>query len=90
MSKKVEVKYGLYTVTINGTSYSKGIINKIKNALVESFGSENYRAAYAQVIQSPRFGTLAALAGHGGDEAFQRLIIAALKLAKTPKTKAML
>jgi hypothetical protein len=62
--------------------------NKIGNALVETFGLEGYREAYAKCQTSPRFRSLVAIAGHDTQEAWERLVVASAKLANNPKTRA--
>ena len=64
--------------------------NKIENALVDSFGADGYKAAYARCETSPRFGTLVSIAGWHGNLAFCQLIYAAKKLADNPKTRCRL
>lgn len=64
--------------------------NKIGNALVVSFGIEGYKAAYERCSTSKRFASLIAIAGHDTDEAWERLIKAAKKLADNPKTRAQI
>jgi hypothetical protein len=59
----------------------------ICNALVEAVGIDHYRAAYERCLTSPRFGTLEALASHGGAQ-WCRLVKAAAKLAANPRTRA--
>ncbi len=62
--------------------------NKIKNALVETFGLDGYKAAFATCQTSKRFGVLEAIAGHDDDDAFTTLILFAAKLANNPKSRA--
>ena len=60
----------------------------IKNALVVTFGMDGYEAAYEKCLTSKRYAVLEAIAGH--DEQYGRLIVAAEKIARNPKTRAQI
>ena len=62
--------------------------NVVGHALAKTFEIDGYKAAYESCLTSPRFGTLLALAGHS--DQFDRLVIAAAKVANNPATKANL
>ena len=62
--------------------------NKIKNALVRSYGIDGYKDAFSRCQTSRRFGVLEAIASWDSDESFERLVIAAKKIAENPKTRA--
>lgn len=59
--------------------------NTIENALVESFGLEGFKQAFERCRSSKRFASLVALAS---TDQFDRLVVAAKKLADNPKTAA--
>ena len=74
----------------DGTMVTKSDHNKIKNALVKTYGIDGYKEAFERCQTSKRFGTLEAIANHDSDEAFEWLIRASAKIAENPKTKAQL
>ena len=64
----------------------------IENALVDVFGYEASIPFRAIVASSPRYGVLLAIAGHvqGEGFAYERLKRSVAKIAKNPKTRAIL
>lgn len=67
-----------------------GCGNVVCNALIQTFGYEAYEQWFDRCLTSSRFGALLAIASHPGNESFSRLVVAAEKVARNPKTKAML
>jgi len=65
-------------------------INKIKNALVETFGHDGLEEAFEKCQSSPRFCVLMAIASRDGSESWEWLIRSAKKIANNPKTRAIL